>query len=277
MQVCDMSQKEILYTDIPPTKLRNRAEKFREPESIPFWCWVADQFFFRMIENRFFALRIKGEENYQKRNPKYANVIYAPHSNWWDGIVGYNVCKRIFNTNIRMMIEEMNRFPIFAKAGAYPVNKKSPQAAMKSLQYTIKMLKDETLSLWLFPQGIIRPPNYRPIEFQTGISYITDNCVKHNGGINLIPVSVSYAFLREDKPEVLVEVGEPTVYESFDSTRKEFTHKLQDDFTAFCDKQLADIASGEIDGYRVLFKQKLPWYKKLEKRLKNIEMPGSGF
>lgn len=273
-----MIKEEVLYTDVPPTKLRNRDEKFREPTNVPFWCWVADTFFFNMIEHRFYSLRIKNEENFKKRNPNYANVIYAPHCNWWDGIVGYNVCKRIFNTNIRMMIEEMNRFPVFSKAGAYPVNKKSPQTIMKSLQYTVKMLKDPSLSLWLFPQGIIKPPNYRPMEFQTGISYIAKNCVKDNGGLNLIPVSVSYAFLREDKPEVLVEVGEPIVLEDHNFERKQFTVELETNFTSFCDRQLKDIGKGNLEGYRSLFQQKLHWFKKLEKNLKRVGMPpGSGF
>ena len=32
-------------------------------------------------------------------------------------------------------------------------------------------------SLWLFPQGIIRPPMFRPIEFQTGLAYIAKNVI----------------------------------------------------------------------------------------------------
>lgn len=77
-----------------------------------------------------------------------------------------------------MMIEEMNRFPILARAGAFPVNKKSPQASMRALQYSVDELCDNKKSLWIFPQGIIRPPMYRPIEFQTGLAYIAKNVAK---------------------------------------------------------------------------------------------------
>ena len=270
-------ENQQLYSDVPPTKLRNKDEKFRKAQNIPFWMWVADMFFYNMLENRFFSLKIKNEENYNKRNPDFSNIIYAPHNNWWDGIVGYNLCRRVFKTKIRMMIEEMNRFPILAKAGAFPVNKKSAQASMKALQYSVEQLCNKEISLWLFPQGIIRPPMYRPIEFQTGMAYIAKNVVKKAGGINLIPVAVNYPFLREDKPEVLCEVGEPVIITDTNFDRKELTHKLEHDFEALCDKQFEDIRHGHVEEYEYLYKQKLKWYKKLEKRLKKIDMPpGSG-
>lgn len=270
-----MSYDENLYSDIPPTKLRNRKEKFRKAQQHPFWCWVADRFFYNMLEDRFYGLRIKDRENFDKRDKRFANIFYAPHSNWWDGIVGYNICKRVLHTSIRMMIEEMNRFPLFAKAGAFPINKKSPQEAIKSLKYAVEILNKPEISLWLFPQGIIKPPNFRPIEFQTGITYMAQNIAKRYGGVNLIPVAVNYSFLREHKPEVLAQIGEPITVLADDVKnidRKKFTNKLQCEFEQMCDEQFNDIRNGKIMGYHFLFRSRLPWYRKLERRLKNIAM-----
>lgn len=143
---------------------------------------------------------------------------------------------------------------------------------MRALQYSVEELCDKTKSLWLFPQGIIRPPMYRPIEFQTGMAYIAKNVIKKAGGINLIPVAVNYPFLREDKPEVLCEVGEPFVLTDANFDRKELTHMLEKNFEALCDKQFAEITHGDIEDYEYLYKQKLKWYKKLEKRLKKIDI-----
>ena len=270
-------EEQKLYSDVPPTKTRNRNEKFRKAVDSKFWTWVAKQFFFKMLENRFYSLKIKNEQNISKRNPNYANILYAPHCNWWDGIVGYNLVKRVMNTRIRMMIEEMNRFPILAKAGAFPVNKKSAQASMQALQYAVDQLNKGDISLWIFPQGIIRPPMFRPIEFQTGMAYIAKNVIKKYGGINLIPVAINYSFLREDKPEVLVEFGEPYVLTDANIDRRELTDTLQTNFEKLCDEQFADIRNGNFEGYEYLFKQKLKWYRRLEKRLKKIDMPpGSG-
>ena len=59
--------------------------------------------------------------------------------------------------------------------------------------------------------------------------------------------------------------------------RKELTHRLEHEFEALCDRQFDDIRHGRVEEYEYLYKQKLKWYKKLEKRLKKIDMPpGSG-
>ena len=270
-----MEKTEKLYSDIPPTRLRNRKEKFRKAQNLPFWTWLADRILFRMLSHRFYALRIKNLEAFkEKRNPDYPSIIYAPHMNWWDGIVGYNLMRRAFHVRPRMMIEEMNRFPLFSLIGGFPVNKASAQAAMISLKYIVDDLKEPDLGFWIFPQGIVRPPNYRPIEFQTGLAYVAQNVAKKHGGVNLIPLAVNYTFLREDRPECLAEVGEPIIItkDTAKFDRHDFTLKIQKDFEKLCDEQLQSFSKGEVTGYEYVFRQDLPWNRKIEKKLKNIAL-----
>lgn len=267
---------EQLYSDIPPTKLRNQDEEFKPAKTSPFWLWVANQFFYGMLEKRFFALRYKGENNFLKRDEKYPTIAFAPHSNWWDGIVGYNICRRIFDKEIRLMVEELNRFPLLRRGGAFPVNKKSPQASMKALQYSVDVIEDLNNVLYIFPQGIIKPPNFRPIDFQSGLTYIAQKAAQKYGKVNLLPIGVNYLFLRADKPEVMVEIGEPIIFEDYKTDRKEYTEFLANTLEDVCDKQMADISAGNLCGYKTLFQQKLKWYRKIEQRLKKIEIKGSG-
>lgn len=267
---------EQLYSDVPPTKLRNRDEEFKPAKTTPFWLWVGNKFFYGMLENRFFALRYKGEEKFENRDKSIPTIAFAQHTNWWDGIVAYNVLRRIFGKEIRLMIEELNRFPILRKAGAFSVNKKSPQASMAALKYSIEVIGDLNNVLYIFPQGIIKPPNFRPIEFQTGLAYIAQKAVEKYGKVNLIPLGVNYCFLRADKPEILVEVGEIITLEDSKVKRKEYTDFLAKTLEKFCDKQMAEISEGNLTGYKTLFQQKLKWYRKIEQRLKKIEIPGSG-
>ena len=147
---------------------------------------------------------------------------------------------------------------------------------MKALQYAADQLCNKDISLWIFPEGIIRPPMFRPIEFQTGMAYIAKNVVKKAGGINLIPVSVNYVFLREDRPEVLVKVGEPYTLTDPKIDRKELTNTLETNFEALCDAHLQSIRHGCVEGNEYVFRQKLKWYRKLEKRLKRIKVTNSG-
>lgn len=275
-----MSSPETLYSNVPPTKLRNRDEKFRPARNIPFWQKIADLFFYNMLEHRFHSMLVKNEQLFENRNKDVATIFYAPHGNWWDGIVGYNMMRRVFDVTTRMMVEEMNRFPLFSRVGAFPVNKRSPQEAMKSLKYAVDDLGSHPkVGLWIFPQGIIKPPNFRPFEFQTGMTYIAEKVAQKYGAVNLVPVAVAFAFLREDSPEVIVEVGEPIVLtkESMKGIdRHKFTHELEEGFTKLCDNQLQNLSSGNLTGYRYVFKRKLHWYRRLEKKLKGIGIKGSG-
>lgn len=269
-----MVTEEQLYCDVPPTKLRNKEEKFKPAKTSKFWLWVASMFFFNMLQNRFYAFRYKGAENYFDGDTKVPTILFAPHCNWWDGIVLYNITHRIFHKEIRLMVEELNRFPLLRRGGAYSVNKKSPQSAMKALQYSVEVMGDLRNMLCIFPQGIIRPPHFRPIEFQTGLAYIAQNALKKYGKVNLIPLAVDYCFFRDNRPEVIVEFGrriELTNDKKYD--RKELTHMFEHAMTEVCDNQLNSISHGEISKYNILFKQHLKWYRRIEQRLKSIDLP----
>lgn len=265
---------EQLYSDIPPTKLRNKEEKFKPAKTSKFWLWVASMFFFNMLQNRFYAFRYRGEENYFNGDTSVPTILFAPHCNWWDGIVFYNITHRIFHKEIRLMVEELNRFPLLRRGGAYSVNKKSPQSAMKALQYSVDVVGDIRNMLCIFPQGIIRPPHYRPIEFQTGLAYIAQNAVKRYGKVNLIPLAVDYCFLRDNRPEVIVEFGKRIeLTNDMQLNRKELTHTLERALEEVCDNQFKEISQGDVTKYNILFKQHLKWYRRIEQRLKSIDLP----
>ena len=272
-----MVVEEQLYSDIPPTKLRNKEEKFKPAKTSRFWLWVASMFFFNMLQNRFYAFRYRGEENYFDGDTNVPTILFAPHCNWWDGIVLYNTTHRIFHKEIRLMVEELNRFPLLRRGGAYSVNKKSPQSAMKALQYSVDVVGDIRNMLCIFPQGIIRPPHYRPIEFQTGLAYIAENAVKRYGKVNLIPMAIDYAFFRDNRPEVIVEFGkriEMVKGNDLDKlSRKELTHYLERALEETCDNQFKEMSQGDISKYNILFKQHLKWYRRIEQRLKSIDLP----
>lgn len=268
-----MEKVKDLYSDTPPTVLRNREEKFRTAKNIRFWHAIGNFIFPRMLKHRFFSLMIKGEENFQKIDPRFATIFCAPHTNWWDGNINYILRMYFFKDfKFRLMIEEMNRFPLFQYIGCFPINKRTAQTAMKSLQYCATMFSDPKVTYWLFPQGIIRPPGYRPIEFQSGLAYLVQHAAKNYGGINLIMFSTKYCFLREDKPEVVVRVSESQTITDGNFDRKEFTKKIEAEFETLCDNHEREISSGNFEGYSYLFKRKLSWWKLIEKKLKNIGM-----
>ena len=141
---------------------------------------------------------------------------------------------------------------------------------MKALKYSVELLENPKKLFWIFPQGIIKPPNSRPVDFQTGLAYIAQKAAKKYGGVNICPIAVDYTFLREDKPEILVDIGEPFVLTDSTQDRHELTQQLEGNFTKICDAQLENIKIGNVDDYTYIFRQRLPWYKKFEKWLKRV-------
>ena len=147
---------------------------------------------------------------------------------------------------------------------------------MEALKYSVEVLGDTNNILYLFPQGIIKPPNYRPIEFQTGLAYIAEKAAKKYGKVALMPVAVNYMFLRDNRPEVLVEMGELIELDNDKPNRKEFSDFLAKTLESLCDKQFYDISQGNFKGYDTLFQKKLKWYRRIEQKLKGIGIKGSG-
>ncbi|MDD3150094.1 MAG: lysophospholipid acyltransferase family protein [Candidatus Gastranaerophilales bacterium] len=231
----------------------------------PFWLKVADYMFFRLMRGRFYSMRIKNAHNFELRDKSKSTIIYANHLCWWDGQVIYMLNKKFFKTEMYLMIEELERMPLLSKIGAFSVEKNSPQASMRALRYALGLLKDPQKSVHLFPQGLVLPPDYRPVKFSSGLSYLAQK----SGGVNLLPIAHRYEFLREDKPEILVEVGKPIIInKNTEIDRKIFSTELAENFTNLLDKQRYEISKGQFDDYEYLFTSKLNSIKMVEKKFK---------
>ena len=238
----------------------SKTDPFIKSEFNPFWMNVFYYVFLNMAKKSFYSMRIKNAINFEKRDKSRSSIFFATHCSWWDGPIAYLLCRGVLKTNMRMMIHELYRFPLLSKIGAFSVEKDSPQASVKSLNYCVKFLQDPQSSLWIFPQGFVMPPDYRPLTFASGLSYLCKKVEK----VNLIPIAHRYNFLREDRPEILIEVGKPILIESNSLTKKEITAYLEDNFTNFLDNQRWDVSLGNLENYEFFFKSRLCMAKIIE-------------
>ena len=263
--------EEKLYPDLPPTMVRGKEEIFQPAKTSPFWLRVADFAYGSMLRHRFCTFRYFGYERYlQADGANTPTIIFSAHCNWWDGIVLYHIANFIMHREIRLMVEELNRFPLLQRSGAFSVNKKSALSSMKSIKYAINEAGKLSNVLGLFPQGIIRPPHFRPIEFQSGLAYMAQGIVKKFGKVNLIPIALNYTFLRDNRPEVIVSLGEVITLTDANGDRKELTHRLEKALESACEEQENKLSHGTVDDYKILFKQQLKWYRQIEQRLKRV-------
>ena len=226
-----------------------------------FWRNIFYYAFFKMAKKSFFAMRVKNAVNFEKRDKNKPTIFFACHCSWWDGPIAYILCRGLLKTDMQMMIEELYRFPLLSRIGGFSVEKASPTSSLKALNYCLSFLQESQKSLWIFPQGSVLPPDHRPIKFAGGISYL---CKKLKG-VNLIPIAHRYNFLRENRPELLIEIGKPIILGSDYINRKNLTAYLENEFTIFLDKQRQEISSGNLAGYEFFFKSRLCVAKLIEK------------
>lgn len=231
-----------------------------------FWIKVFDYSFTKMIKSSFFSMNVKNIQNFELRDKEKSTILFASHCSWWDGIIGYTLLRTFMKIRFHLMIEELYRFPLLSKIGAFSVEKNSPQSALKSLNYCTEILENKDNLLWIFPQGEVKPPDYRPIKFANGLSYL----YKKVNGVNIIPISHRYNFIREDKPEIFIEMGKPVIIPNKTQKRQEITRLLENELCNLLDKQRNDISNGNLSGYESILKSKLCLAKSLEKNFTNI-------
>lgn len=80
-------------------------------------------------------------------------------------------------------------------------------------------------------------------------------------------------FLRDNRPEVIVDFGQRIELSDANIDRRDYTKFLEAKLTETSDKQFQNISQGKMDDYKILFKQHLKWYRRIEQRLKSIDLP----
>ena len=259
-------KQESEYCYIQPSLKRHKADPFIKAEhDHPRWRAVWHFYIKKALERRFYSIRVKHPEHFDMRDKSAACIFYTQHTCWWDGLIGYCLYTFLFKEKTNMMVEDLLSFPLLRYVGAFSIDKKSPKSILRSMQYAVDFLTNERTSLWMFPQGVIKPPNHRPLELQKGIAYLAQKVDK----VNLIPIAIQYPFLRQGLPEVMVDIGKPIVVNG-NINKENFTDFVEKDLTNLLDNQLKEISNGEIEKYNtVLFRKHGGLGKTIEKMFKN--------
>ncbi len=249
---------------INDTNIKSKDEPIIKTDFQSFWIKVFNFAFYSMVKKSFYSFRIKNIKNLELIDHKKGTIFYANHCCWWDGVIGYLLNRHFFNTNMHVMIEHLSRFPLLSKVGAFSVEKNTPQASIKALNYCVDILKNPKNSLWIFPEGTVKPPDYRPVKFENGLAYITQKLDE----VNLVPIAHRYTFVREDRPEIFVEIGKPIKIYDKSLSRKEIIEYLEQNFNKLLDNQKQEISTGNFDNYEFFMKARLCLLKLIENNFK---------
>lgn len=205
----------------------------------------------KLLKKQFFTIKLAGKHQLSNINDSYPSILYANHSNWWDGFIAYQLTSNYLKADdyLMMDIEQMQKYRFFKYVGVFSVNRNDAREGVESLNYAAELLKNTTRFLWIFPQGEMKPQDYEPITFYTGITRIAEKL----GKVNLVPVSLRYEFIKEQRPEVFIKIGEPeTVNENIADT-KQFTEYLRQKLVKDLSALKHDVLNQQLSGFKTIF------------------------
>jgi len=207
----------------------------------------------RLLKNHFYRIRLTGEENLKQVNNNFPTIIYANHSNWWDGFTAYFLSSGLWKKDDYLMMdsEQMKKYSFFKYIGVFSVDRNDSNEVLKTINYAVTLLKNTNRYLWIFPQGGIQPQDVRPVRFFPGITKIAEK----TGEVNLLPVAMRYEFLLEQRPEIFIKVGEPDIFNNMNMP-KDYTKYLENKFENELNSLKDNVVNQHFDSFKTVFQGK---------------------
>lgn len=200
-----------------------------------------------LLKRKFHTFRVSGLENFAVKN-NFPTIIFANHSSWWDGLAAFHIWKSVGLDNFVMMEEkQLKNLQLFRLLGAFSVIREKPKEAIKSLNYSVNLLKENSnRSLWIFPQGKILHNDIRPLCFFNGLTRIIEKLET----TNILPIAFRYECGGEVKPEILVKIGKAETIETDQSfSAKKYTNNLTIKLTKLLDELKKDVIENNLSNY----------------------------
>lgn len=202
-----------------------------------------------LLKRRFHSLNITNLNELREQKPQ---IIYLNHSSWWDGLIAFELSQIIKADSFVMMEEKhLKKLFLFRRLGAFSVVREDPRQAIQSIDYAVKLLRENpSRTVWIFPQGEILPNDRRPFHFYRGLARIVEKV----GGCIVIPCAIRYEFLGDFKPEIFVKIGQAEHYSADgDFKPKNLTSNFERQMTENLDSLKRNVTAAETANYERIF------------------------
>ncbi len=100
-------------------------------------------------------------------------LVIANHFSWWDGFFIASLNKKKFHKRLHIMMEEkqLRENKILNYGGIFSIRKFS-RDEIRSLLYSVELLKNPENMVGLFPQGKFESSYQHPLHFEKGLCWI---------------------------------------------------------------------------------------------------------
>jgi 1-acyl-sn-glycerol-3-phosphate acyltransferase len=221
----------------------------------PFLDWILYQYVRGLARRSFHNICIRGLDRLRGLDPEHPAIVFSNHSNWWDALAVFLLTRAAPHKSFYCMMEEkqLRAYRFFSWLGAFSVDPGNPLRAAASVRYAIRLLQQKETLMWIFPQGEMVSP-HQPIKLREGASYLATQ--SHSA--QMLPIAFRYEFFREDKPLMLIDVGQPfTAHESNDERVAEACRQIAQNLDQ-------TVRTQNLSGFETLFKPRLTINKKWE-------------
>ncbi len=212
----------------------------------------------RSIRKNFDRVHFRMRSPYTAEQRRLPMIICANHSSWWDGYMAVLIEKHLDIDGYLMMEEaQLSRYFFFRWAGCFSVDRRDARSAMASVQYAAQLLKQRAgRMVWLFPQGEIRPNDYRPLTFFSGAAHLA----RQTCPALLYPLAIRIEYLAEQHPDLFMSMGEPLLVTSAEVDRAGFnktcTRELEQRVTRELDQLHDDVTASNLATFTLLLRGK---------------------
>lgn len=184
-------------------------------------------------------------------------LVIANHPSWWDGYVALLLSRRFGMRRYLMMdAAQLRRYPFFAWAGCFGVERANARDVARSLAYAANLLQQKRPTwVWLFPQADITPASARPVMVHGGAAHIVRRATASGRTVGVLPVAWELVFRGEQHPEVAIRIGDPRRF--CEAEARDVAHVtacLTDTLTATMDDLARDIAQDDFATYQTILR-----------------------
>ncbi|MDF1816677.1 MAG: lysophospholipid acyltransferase family protein [Verrucomicrobiales bacterium] len=135
-------------------------------------------------------------------------ICFMNHPSWNDPMVMCFLSQLFFPDRELygpMDADALKGYPMFARAGCYPVTHGNAGGARKFLRTSRAILQRPQTVIWINPQGRFADARERPVTFEPGLGALLKTA---KTPVTTLPVALEYTYGVEQCPEVFVTFGE---------------------------------------------------------------------
>jgi chlorobactene lauroyltransferase len=196
-------------------------------------------------------------------DPGLPTLFLANHTNWWDGFLACLLTDRLgLRFHVLMEAQHLARYRMFLRVGALPIRRGRPRDAYRDLVTALDALRPGS-GLWVFPQGVRRPPRETLSHCERGAALLA---LRFGGPLRVCPVGFRYTFVSEQLPEAFALVGDEWVLEpgSF-ADREGLMTEMEARLTATVQSLDARVDAERFEAFRPLVEGRLSVNKRLDR------------